>query len=93
MRSERFERSPVRQTLFDDSAGGRPVSAADDDGGEVTVLPSADLGFAKAYWSIAEEQLSHLDRFLAARDSVEDAVTEPGSWTWEPTLELTPFMR
>jgi FkbM family methyltransferase len=68
LRSDRFEKPVVRQALFDALAGAQPyqVMTTDD---EIIVLPSADLGFAKAYWADRRGELAHLDRFLAARRS------------------------
>lgn len=69
LRAERFEDPAVRQALFDVLSGAQPYQLMTD-GSETIILPSADLGFAKAFWADRGEQLAHLDRFVAARQAV-----------------------
>jgi FkbM family methyltransferase len=74
LRYDRFEDPEVRQSLFDALAGGQryQIMTSVD---ETLVLPSADLGFSKAFWADRSGELSHLERFLAARPRTKPART------------------
>jgi FkbM family methyltransferase len=66
LQSERLNAPGVRQSLFDELAHSQKYQLLESVG-ETIVIPSADLGFGKAYWADRMGELSHLDRLLALR--------------------------
>lgn len=57
----RLSNPETRAALFDALADSRPLQIASADG-EIIVLPSADIGFAKAFWADHRSELANLDR-------------------------------
>ncbi len=66
LQSKRLDAPGVRQSLFDELAHSRRYQLLES-GDETIVIPSADLGFGKAYWANRSAELSHLDRLLTMR--------------------------
>jgi FkbM family methyltransferase len=65
---ERLTSAEIRQSLFDALARSHPLQIMSA-GGETVVLPSADLGFAKAFWADRRAELQNLDRLVELRGS------------------------
>jgi FkbM family methyltransferase len=68
LQSKRFDAPGVRQALFDELAHSQKYQLSVNVD-ETVVIPSDDLGFGKAYWAGREQELAHLDRFLALRQA------------------------
>ena len=67
LQSKRLDAPGVRQALFDELAHSQRYQLVES-AEETVVIPSADLGFGKAYWADRMGELSHLDRLLALRN-------------------------
>jgi FkbM family methyltransferase len=75
LRSKRFVDPTARQAIFDAAAGAQPLQISTVSG-ETVILPSADLGFSKAFWSDRAAQLLHLERYLALRKDAGRGLTD-----------------
>ena len=73
LQSKRLDAPGVRQALFDELAHSQRYQLVES-AEETVVIPSADLGFGKAYWADRMGELSHLDRLLALRNEANVAV-------------------